>query len=151
MADRDKGFSPPTTGGASLLTVFAVLCLTIFALLSLSTVRAHSALSDSSARAVESYYAADAQAQEILARLRFGEKPDGVTVYEPIAHYDDRVEQRQICAYTVPISDTQELRVEVEVRSTSDYTILRWQTVPTGEWDIDDSLDLWDGGEPAGE
>ena len=143
MADRDKGFSPPTTGGASLLTVFAVLCLTIFALLSLSTVRADSALGDASAKAVENYYAADARAQEILARLRFGEKPGEVTVYD-----DDG---RQICAYTGPISDTQELRVEVAVRSTDDYTILRWQTVPTGEWDIDDSLDLWDGEEPAGE
>lgn len=139
MADRDKGFSPPTTGGASLLTVFAVLCLTIFALLSLSTVRAHSALSDASAKAVENYYAADAQAQEILARLRFGEKPDGVTV------------DGTVCFWTVPISDTQELWAEADVRSTDDYTILRWQAVSTGEWDFDDSLDLWDGGEPAGE
>ena len=139
MADRDKGFSPPTTGGASLLTVFAVLCLTIFALLSLSTVRAHSALSDASAGAVENYYAADARAQEILARLRFGEKPDGVTV------------EGTVCSWTVPISDTQELWVEADVRSTDDYTILRWQAVSTGEWDFDDSLDLWDGGEPAGE
>lgn len=135
MADRDKGFSPPTTGGASLLTVFAVLCLTIFALLSLSTVRADSALSDASAKAVENYYAADARAQEILARLRFGEKPDGVTV------------DGTVCSWTVPISDTQELWVEADVRSTDDYTILRWQAVSTGEWDFDDSLNLWDGEE----
>lgn len=147
MANKDKGFSPPTTGGASLLTVFAVLCLTVFALLSLSTVRADSALSEASAKAVRDYYVADGKAQELLARLRFGELPDEVTVYETIAHYPDRVEEMQICAYTVPISETQELRVEVEVRGTDDYTVLRWQAVPVGDWEIDDDLGLWDGEE----
>ena len=140
MAKREKStFSPPALGGSSLLTVFAVLCLTVFALLSLSTVRADLRLAQHSRQAVRDYYAADARAQEILARLRFGEKPDGVTV------------EGTVCSWTVPISDTQELWVEADVRSTDDYTILRWQAVSTGEWDFDDSLDLWDGGEPAGE
>lgn len=135
MADRDKGFSPPTTGGASLLTVFSVLCLTVFALLSLSTVRADSSLSEATATGVYDYYAADGRAQEILARLRFGELPDGVTV------------EGDLCRYIVPISETQELRVEVEVRSTNDYTVLRWQTVAVGDRDYDDGPDLWDGEE----
>lgn len=139
MADRDKGFTPPTIGGASLLTAFAVLCLTIFALLSLSTVRADSSLSEAAAKAVHDYYAADGRAQEILARLRFGEVPGEVTV------------EGDLCRYIVPISDTQELRVEVEVRATNDYTILRWQAVPVGEWEYDDDLDLWDGGSPLDE
>lgn len=133
MADREKSFSPPATGGASLLTVFAVLCLTVFALLSLSTVRADQRLSEASARAVEEYYAADLQAQEILARLRFGELPDQVTV-------DDGK-----CRYAVPINDARELQVEVEVRGTNDYTVLRWQAVNVGEWEIDDDLHLWGG------
>lgn len=133
MADREKSFSPPATGGASLLTVFAVLCLTVFALLSLSTVRADQRLSEASARAVEEYYAADLQAQEILARLRFGELPDQVTV------------DGGKCRYAVPINDARELQVEVEVRGTNDYTVLRWQAVNVGEWEIDDDLHLWGG------
>lgn len=133
MTKRDKGISPPTTGGASLLTVFAVLCLTVFALLSLSTVRADSALSEATAKAVYDYYAADGRAQELLARLRVGERPAEVTT------------EGDLCRYTVPISDTQELRVEVEVRSTDDYTVLRWQTVSVGDWEYDDSLNLWSG------
>lgn len=135
MAKKDKGFSPPTTGGASLLTVFAVLCLTVFALLSLSTVRADSSLSEASAKAVYDYYVADGKAQELLARLRYGELPADVTV------------EGDLCRYIVPISETQELRVEVEVRSTNDYTILRWQAVPVGDWEYNEDLDLWDGEE----
>lgn len=139
MADKDKGLAPPAVGGASLLTVFAVLCLTVFALLSLSTARADSALSDATSKAVCDYYAADGKAQEILAQLRYGRVPQEVTIRT--------VDSRDICSWVVPISETQELRVEVEVRATNDYTILRWQAVPVGEWDYDDSLNLWDGEE----
>ena len=147
MADRDKGFSPPTTGGASLLTVFAVLCLTIFALLSLSTVRAHSALSDASAGAVENYYAADARAQEILARLRTGEETtEGVELTATIVDYPDHDEE--IHSYAIPISDTQELRVEVRIDTPDDYEVLRWQVVNTGEWNSDGGLEIWDGDQP---
>ena len=56
-----------------MLTIFAVLCLTVFALLSLSTVRADGRLSQISARSVEEYYNADSKAQEVLAQLRSGE------------------------------------------------------------------------------
>ena len=134
MAKKDKGsFSPPALGGISLLVVFAVLCLTVFALLSLSTVRADERLSNASARAVRDYYAADCRAQELLARLRFGEIPEEAWT------------DGALCGYSVPISDTQELQVEVEIRGTDDYTVLRWQAVPTGEWEMNEDLDLWDG------
>ncbi len=79
MKDK-KRFSPPAIGGISLLVVFAVLCLTIFALLSLSTVRADMRLADATVESVADYYAADLEAQTILTRLRAGERPDGVTV-----------------------------------------------------------------------
>ena len=81
MAQQSKPrerFSPPAVGGISLLVVFAVLCLTVFALLALTTVQADNRLADASAKAVTDYYAADCRAQEILARLRNGERPEGV-------------------------------------------------------------------------
>ena len=37
-----KHFSPPMVGGSSLLVIFAILCLTIFTLLALSTAQADS-------------------------------------------------------------------------------------------------------------
>ena len=62
--------APPAVGGSSLLVIFSVLCLTVFALLSLSTVQASGRLSSTSAQAVAAYYQADSQAEAILARLR---------------------------------------------------------------------------------
>lgn len=128
----------PTSGGVSLLTVFAVLCLTVFALLSLSTVRADGRLAQASLQAVEDYYAADRRAQEILARLRCGQRPEGVT-------FSGGGELR--ADYSVPISDSQELQVSVLLGEAGerDYEILRWQAVPVGEWELDDIPDLWDG------
>lgn len=131
MNERQR-FSPPAVGGSSLLVIFAVLCLTVFAMLALSTVQANGRLSDASAEAVTSYYAADVQAEAILAQLRAGQVPEDVTV------------TGEIYTYTCPISDTQALEVEVRVNGT-DYEVLRWQSVSTADWQTDESLHVWDG------
>ena len=133
MNKREKN-SFPAVGGSSLLVIFAVLCLTIFTLLGLSTVQAGGRLSDASAEAVSAYYAADCHAEEILARLRAGELPEGVSVF-PDGTY----------SYTCPISDTQLLAVEVRVDMDENYEILRWQAASAANWQPDDSLPVWDG------
>lgn len=127
-----KREAPPAVGGSSLLVIFAVLCLTIFALLGLSTVQAESRLADASAEAVKSYYEADTEAEEILAKLRQGIVPDGVT-----ADGDNYT-------YRCEISEVQALEVEVQITNEG-YRILRWQMVSTTEWEEDDSLNLWNG------
>lgn len=144
QAKTRERFSPPAVGGISLLVVFAVLCLTVFALLALTTVQADTRLADASAQSVADYYAADYRAQEVLARLRSnGDWPQDVEIEIAGA----------VVSYAVPISDRQELQVEVELDwmlpdaepDSRGYTILRWQAVPTGEWEGDESLDIWDG------
>ena len=127
---RKGGF--PLVGVSSLLVIFAVLCLTVFALLSVSTVRADRALSEKSAAAAEGYYRADYAAEVTLARLRAGERPEGVK------------ESNGICCYTHPISETQTLVVEVKVEG-NDYEILRWQAVSTADWQASDQLPVWSG------
>ena len=130
-----KSFSPPVVVGAvSLLTIFAVLCLAVFALLSVSTVQADGRLSEQSHSAVIGYYAADRTAEGILAQLRAGEVPEGV-----IDHGGG------LYSYGCPISETQTLAVEVAIDG-EHYTILRWQACSTADWVADDSLPVWDGG-----
>ena len=90
--NKKERFSPPAVGGVSLLVVFAVLCLTIFDLLGLATVQADRRLADASAKAVADYYAADSEAQEILARLRTGEMPAGVAESNGIYSYTCGIE-----------------------------------------------------------
>ena len=110
----------PPMGGSSLLVIFAVLCLTMFTLLALGTVQADQRLAQGSLQAMTQYYDADWQAEEILARLRAGETVPEVSV------------QDHRYSYSCPISDTQQLMVEVTCHD-GQWTVLRWQavTIPT--------------------
>lgn len=131
--NKCRRFSPPVVGGSSLLVMFAVLCLTVFALLALSTIRADGQLSETSAQLVAGYYEADSRAEEIFARLRAGEIPDDVT------------EHQGVYTYACTISDTQVLQIAVQ-KIEDGWAILQWCAVSTADWQKDDSLNLWDGG-----
>ena len=130
--DKERRMSAPIVGGSSLLVIFAVLCLTVFALLSLSTVQAGGRLSQKMAQAVYNYYEADCHAEDIYARLRSGEMPAEVT------------KSGNVYTYVCSISDTEELQVAVE-KNGSKWSVVKWQAVSTVEWETDDFLELWDG------
>lgn len=121
MNKREKrsGFSFPVVGGTSLLVMFAVLCLVTFAVLSLSTVKAGDRLGEASAEAVMEYYAADYEAERILAQLRSGILPEGV------------VFEGDVYGYSCPVSETQRLQVSVQ-KVGEDWKVLRWMVVT--EW-----------------
>ena len=123
----------PAVGVSALLTTFAVLCLTVFALLCVSTVQADIRQAETARLAVTTYYAADAHAQQILARLRAGEQVEGV----------ERDGNRY--RFTRPVGDiTRELAVEVELNGT-DWRVIQWQLRPAGEWENDENLPVWNG------
>jgi len=128
--NRKSGIT--TVGISSLLTIFAVLCLVVFALLTVSTVQATQTLSDQTVSATLGYYQADTNAEKTLASLRAGAIPDGVQQVGDTFYYDH------------PISDTQTLVVEVVVDG-SDYRVLRWQAVSVAEWHAEDRLPVWSG------
>ena len=130
MSKRDE-FSPPLVGICSLLVILAVLVITVFSMLSLSTVLADRRLAEASANAVTAYYEADCKAEEIFALLRNGEMPEGVT------------SENNLYSYECPISDTQKLVVEISYAE-NNWTVKKWQAVSTAEYE-QTTLDLWDG------
>jgi len=131
MNNRDR-MPIPVTGASSLLVIFAVLCLTVFALLSVSTAEAYKRLTDASVKAVTGYYEADSEAELIFAKLRGGESVSGVMVS------GDKY------TYSCAISPTQALEIELLNQSDS-WLVLRWQAVPIEVNEYDDSLSVWDG------
>ena len=130
MKKRKMSFT--TVGGSSILTIFAVLCFIVFALLSLSTAKANHTLSRKSVDAIGAYYRADTAAEEILAKLRGGERPAGVT------------KEGNIYSYTCDIDENQKLQVEVEIKK-GIYRINKWEKKYVGEWKADDSMKVWGG------
>lgn len=117
-------------GGSSLLVIFSVLCLTVFALLALSTVKADIRIADASIQSIEEYYRADCEAGEILAQIRQGNVPDGVE------------QDGNVYAYSCPVSDTQVLSVIAEVTDTN-YKIYQWKIILTEQWSPDEYIEVW--------
>lgn len=127
---KNSGIS--AIGISSLLVIFAVLCLTVFALLTVSTAKSTQLLSDNALSAAKGYYMADSAAEKTLAELRAGKMPAEVT------------EQGGKFCYAHRISATQLLAVEVLIDDKG-YEILRWQAISTADWQADDRLPVWNG------
>ena len=128
---KEQRFSAPAVGGSSLLVIFAVLCLTVFALLSLSTVLAQKRMADTSVQAVCDYYEADLQAEKIFARLRAGEQVSHVQIQGD--HY----------SYSCPVTENQVLEVELE-KEMDGWHICRWQVIADSQ-PISETLPVWNG------
>ena len=131
--DKQRKFQAPMVGGSSLLVIFAVLCLTVFALLGFSTVQADRRLADASIAAVSAYYAADCEAEKIFAQLRAGQDVQGVQ------------EDGGVYSYACPISETQMLLVQVQREEDGGWQVLSWQSVSTAQWSDEQYINVWSG------
>ena len=129
-----KGFSLPV-GINSLAVILSCITIVIFALLCSSEARASSSIGKNAVDAFGASYLADTRAEEILADLRSGKIPEGVTA------------EGNIYTYTCPITGQTELYVKAEVQGSS-YRILTWQQRSCGDWIIDTSLPVWTGTVP---
>ncbi len=129
---KERNFNFPAVGSSALLVMFAVLCLTVFSLLCISTAQADARLCEKGAASVTQYYSADALAHQVLARLRLGETVPGVKT------------ENGVSSYACKISDTQCLWVEVQFTEIG-FEILRWQAASTQVWEENSHLPVWDG------
>ena len=124
-------FATPAIGGSALLVMFAVLCLTVFALLSLSTVQAEKRMADAAVQNVCDYYEADLEAEKIFARLRNGETVSGVQTDGNTYRYHCMITENQL--------------LNVELREDEDgWKVCLWQVVARSR-PISETLPVWNG------
>lgn len=129
------------TGAVSLVMIFVVLCMTVFAVLTLSTAVGESRLAQATAEHIQAYYEADARATAIAAQIAASpmvSEIDGV----PVAY--SASEEGTHAAFSVPAGDNQELDIELLLQTPS-YAILKWELVYSGDWQADQSIAVWDG------
>lgn len=112
-------------GISSIIFLFIVLCLSVFALLSINSARQSYDTVMRNADAVTAYYAADSQAQQWLHELR----KEGARTGDPLKK-------------EFPVSDSQTLSVEVDPAT---LEVLSYQVVNNEVLEIDDSLPVWQG------
>jgi len=133
-------------GSASIVLVFAVLCLTIFSLISLSAATGDKALVDAEAEMVQAYYRADTQAEIILdAILRMAPlipaQHDGVAIASK--WQDDG--SYAIIEYACTVTQRKELGVVLKLHRDGSCDIQRWSMQDYVEWTYDPSLPIWQG------
>ncbi|MCL1807193.1 MAG: hypothetical protein FWG31_05775 [Oscillospiraceae bacterium] len=133
-------------GSASLILIFAVLCLTIFALISLTSAENDKVLTEVNAELVAAYYEADTLAEyildEILSADVIPETIRGIDIKETVDFFTDE----SIIAFRCPVTEEKELYVQLSIDMFGYAEILNWKMQDTQEWsDEDDKLPVWQG------
>lgn len=159
LAKKLKSGSTIGVGYVSIMLIFTVICLTIFAVLSFQAAYSDSRLSARSEGFTQKYYTADAWAKEILAELdSISYNTAGEPLYEELfaeaAAAVDGVTIHKTAEgiqadYSVEMTGNQSLSVSVLFYSRPDgerYEILRWQAL-TQDADGDSHQNVWDGGD----
>ena len=125
------------SGAVSLVMIFCVMCLAVFAVLTLATADRESKLSEVTARNAAEYYQADYNATIIAASLKKG-SPIPADLDADITWDGDTA------SFLLPVGDSLGLDVALSVHD-GECEILRWRTVYIGDWEPDLFPDLWEG------
>jgi hypothetical protein len=143
--ERNKTFPATGIGTVSLLMIWIILCMVIFAALSLTTASRDVNFSRTLARHTTAYYTADAQAQETLQLLDqlIADHPDQAALLSALPEdVSGELENGVLTlSYQVPMTQDQALSVVLTVRDGT-CTIASWQEIQTTQWTGDNSLSL---------
>lgn len=135
-------------GSASIIMVFSVLCLTVFAVLSLITANSEYKLAVKSADVVKNYYAADTAATEKLALIKsVAEDSDFAATQAKAKELGVVCEQEGSGFYLTfeeKVTDVQALSVKA-IYQDGKLSVKEWKLITTDEWDPSDGFELWDG------
>ena len=129
-------------GSASIVLVFAVLCLTVFSLITFVVAGNTKNLADNEAKLVTSYYEAETLAEKVLAGILEADfVPAEVLGVEIVSAWDWGLDA-ELVRYSCPISDNKSLYVDLTVNEGS-YSILGWRMRDINDWEADFSMDVW--------
>lgn len=163
---RGYGWGQVQIGTSSLVLIFTVLALVVFATLSLSSARMDQNLAEKTRQHVVEFYAGDGKAEEKLRDInihlnQLKEKSLDQTSYvEAIEQgysqsYDASNNQIH---YTIDLNSEQLLLVRLELLpleeamgSDKNYRIHGWLVQNKVDYEIDDSIPVWDGTQPVEE
>jgi len=122
-------------GGPSLLMVFVLLCINIFAVVSYMSALRDDNLSEKAAENISQYYMADAKAEEMLAKLsaEFKQNPEGIEKFVGINKLSiSKGLNETNVEYYIPVKKEMVLKVVLKFsKETSEYTVLAWKLVNT--------------------
>lgn len=134
MSKKNKAGGLPI-GGPSLLMVFVLLCINIFAVVSYMSALRDDNLSEKAAENISQYYMADAKAEEMLAKLagEFKQNPEGMEKFVGInkLSISKQFDETNV-EYYIPVKKEMLLKVIVKFsKETPEYDVMQWKLVNT--------------------
>jgi len=140
-------------GSASIMLVFVVLCLTIFAIISLVPALTDRDLVNAEVRLVQDFFEADALAEQVLDRIlqeHPNNMPENILGIDILSVWDMDL-FREVVFFAVPINETQILHVEIglghEDGGFPSHQIFAWRMYNLHDWEANEYLELWQGDE----
>lgn len=169
MRKNDKlSSSALGVGYVSVMIIFAVICLTIFAVMSFSAASSSDGFNERSGSYLQRYYTADSAAKRRLAALdaiavnaaetgffedefvslfntaaKSGYEDFDEETFEGIAL--DRTADGFSALWTEKLGNGQVLSVEVDFNNEGKYEIISWQSRTLSEESSDSHIGVWDG------
>jgi len=134
-------------GSASIVLVFAVLCLAVFSLITFVVAGNGKVLVDAEAKLVTEYYEADVLAERIVAEIiNSAFIPDsvhGIDIEQTWVWEMDSYVMRFFC----PLADSSKSLYVKMAMGWDSYEILTWRMWDEGEWAPDEGMNVWLGPE----
>lgn len=149
--NRSQG-SFTSIGGASVIVIFVVLCLSIFGTLAVTSAYADLRLTEKAAQTITNYYDADAKAalklfeiNTIIGNFKNNNQTE-LQLSEDInvEELDNKFE----ISFMVPMNEAQAIKVIMEVSKDYEqygYELKSYKTIRIIEDSYDQTLELWDG------
>ena len=137
-------------GSASIIMVFAVLCLTVFSVLSFVTANSEYKLAIKSADSVKAYYIADTKATEKVANIEKivnGKNGSFAEISKELTDCGYEVENTTsglVVKFKEKVSDSQDLSVKVTYDGRN-FCVNSWKLESSASWTPSDSAQLWGG------
>ena len=123
-------------GMATIVTIFSVLCLTVFSVLTLLSAHSEKQLAEVSAEAIRSYYAAETAVCDRLTALEHGESDPAAAVFE---------RDGATCYLLTEPIDHARLLVCVARADADRFTVLALTVENADEWTPQTHINVWNG------
>ena len=153
MASNSQGQGTIRIGPLSLIALVIILCLSVLAVLSVSTSRASTTESQKQLEFVQSTYANEVAGQEFLAvvdgQLALA-KANGLTIDETMANVEAAIPSvANVSGRTVSIAFAAVaghiLNIELYINDDYTYTVALWKNATTWSDEYHDEQNLWQG------
>jgi hypothetical protein len=153
--ENKKNLPVTNIGTVSLMMIFIILCLVIFATLSLTDAKRDFSFSQKLADHTSEYYAASNQSEYMVAKIdEILKNTDDTTNYLnqvaakitsdidiPVTFESDN--QSMLLSWQIDMNDSQALYTRLNIdASTHTFKILSWCEIETAEWHTDNTLKL---------